>query len=187
VAKAATRSMKNWRERVGVVDQRLDGLELGGGLLGVDIAQGAEDAAREYGRRQRSTNYEFCAGGVCLRCGIIDLPAGVSLGALFVHIVNDTHDARTLPTGVEHLADGIPVWPIGISSKEVSEGLVDHDNAFAFGSVVPGKVASAQACAHSAQISRCDDIDQWAAGTLSGGLTPLGNGVPHSRFWPRGR
>ena len=89
-----------------MVNKRLDGLEVRGGLLGVDVAQSAKDAAGQSCGRQRGANDKFRAIWARLGIGIVDLPAGISLGAFFVDIVNDADDA-IMTTG----------WLLGPSSQ----------------------------------------------------------------------
>ena len=51
-----------------MVDEELDGLEVGGGLIGVELAEGGEDGGLEGlgGRLERMTSWE--SFGAALRC-----------------------------------------------------------------------------------------------------------------------
>src|SRR6476646_253047 len=51
---------------------------------------------------------------------------------------------------------------MGVCSQKMGECLVDHDHVLALRAVVPGKVAPPQSGAHSSQISRSHNVDQWA-------------------------
>ena len=51
-ANAATSNMKNWRGELAWLTSILIGLELCGGLFGVEFAQGVEDGAGQGGGRQ---------------------------------------------------------------------------------------------------------------------------------------
>jgi len=143
-----------------VVYQHLDGLELGGRLPGVDVAKGMENAGGQSCGRQRGAEDEFRAVRRRLSIGVVDLPAGCSLGALFVDVVHHADDAGAVAPGVEHLADSVPVGPVRGCGKVFCKCFVDHDDTLALGSVVPGEVAPTDASAHGAQIAGRNDVNE---------------------------
>ena len=159
-----------------MVDQRLDGFEVRGGLLGIEVAHGAEHVPGQGCGRKRGADDEFRAGWVCLGIGVVYLPAGLLLGAFFVDVVNDANDAGAIAAGVEHVPDGVAVGPIGQSCQVMGQSLVDHHDILAFRPVIPGEVAAADSGAHGAQIAGRDDVDEGRARALVGRLDALGPG-----------
>ena len=103
--------------RVGVADEHLDGLEFGGGLLGVELAQRVEDGGGESCGRQLGADDELRSGGTCLRDGIVDLPAGFALDVFFVDIVDDADMREPSAAVVEDMADGVAIGPMGESAR----------------------------------------------------------------------
>ena len=67
VGEGADEEHEEAARRVGVVDEGLDGAELGERLFGVEIAQGAQHAGGERRRRQSGADDELGAAGAGLR------------------------------------------------------------------------------------------------------------------------
>src|SRR5579862_1203478 len=138
------------------VHDGLDGTELGGGLLGIQIAQGAENGLSQGRGGQGGADDELRAVWPLLGDRVIDLRAGAAFDVFFVDVVHDADDPDfCVAAAREKFADSVFVRPIGFGG-----GGINKDHLFGVGSIGPGEVAATQANAHGADETGSDDVHE---------------------------
>ena len=142
----------------GVVDEELDGLEVGGGLAGVELAEGGKDCGLEGLGGEAGADDELGVVRAVLRGGggDVHLPTGFGLGGSLADVCDDADDAS-----VRSAYDGDAVDGVFVGPEVAGDGLVDDDDGL-FGVVVfPRHVAAFdEAHADGVEVAGSDDVDE---------------------------
>jgi hypothetical protein len=159
-----------------VVDEELDGLEVGGRLARVELAESGQDGGLEGLGWKVGTDDELGVVGAELGGGggDVHLPAGFGFGGCLANVGDDADDASVSSADNGDAVDGVFVGP-----EIAGDGLVDDDDGL-FGVVVfPGYVAAFdQAHADGVEVAGSDDVNEGSGEFVGFIVLALGGDAP---------
>ena len=149
---------KEAARRDGMIDQRLQGPKLGGGLVRIERTQCGQNTGGEGLRCDAGPDNKRSAFNIgVLRDGHIDFGAGALLERALADVSDDANNAiGVLCCGEGELADGVFPRPLAAGGS-----FIDHDDTLGAWRVVPGEIAAgAKAHAHRLKVARRYEIDE---------------------------